>query len=193
MRVIEKFLHPRTVGRLRTYARETRLHRSSLTGWGSAVSGVLAPVLQWDLPDKIADAIKGEIIDTHHLEPYHEYTWQSSIHFGPRLSYIPWHNDANHVVNITVYLNDSWRADDQGYFIYDEGDGLRAIIPQPNVGLVYETPLMHMVTLTNIQAPVRESLQIFINNTAPPVAEQPPLPALPKPFPHTPAQIRPVE
>ena len=166
MRVVPNFLHPSTIGRLRKHARDTQLMRCSLTGWNGGVVGVLSPIMQWDLEGELADAVKAEILDTHHLEPYHDHSWRSSIHFGPRLSYIPWHNDQQHEVNITVYLNATWRADDQGYFIYDDNGVLKAIVPQCNLGLIYETPLMHTVSLTNANAPVRESLQIFINRPA---------------------------
>lgn len=176
MRVIKNFLHPKTVEALRKYARDTRLMRCSITGWHKDVVGLLGPVMQWDLDGDFAAAIKGEIIDAHDMEPYHDYNWAISVHMMPRLSYIPWHNDQHHEVNITVYLNATWRADDQGYFIYDDEGVLKAIVPQNNLGLIYKTPLLHTVSLTNVRAEVRESLQIFINRAT----------ALPKPYPHTP-------
>lgn len=163
MRVIQNFLHPATVTRLRQYQRETRLMRCSLTGWDLSVVGNIGPVMQWDLDGALADSVKAEIIDAHHLEPYHDCDWRLSIHLMPRLSDIPWHNDSQHVVNITVYLSPVWSANDQGYFIYDDAGVLKAIVPQPNLGLIYETPLMHTVSLINVRAPLRESLQIFIN------------------------------
>lgn len=163
MRVVKDFLHPKTLQRLRRYSRETREMRCSITSWPKGVVGILGPVMQFDLDGELADAIKGEVIDTHHLEPYHDHTWSISVHLMSRLSYIPWHNDQQKVVNITVYLNPEWDADNQGYFIYDDEGVLKAIVPQCNLGLIYETPLMHTVSLVNACAPMRESLQIFIN------------------------------
>lgn len=151
---------------LRKHSRKTKLMNSSTTQWHSSIVGWSTPILCWPLKGKLLERCRKEL-KKHVNSEMRKAEWMASIHVGGTLSYIPWHSDANHKVNITVYLNESWNPDWQGYFLYDDGNAAnsewKAILPRRNLALIYETPLMHSVALTNARAPLRESLQIFIN------------------------------
>lgn len=148
---------------LRQFSRRTKLVNTSLTQWHSDIIGQAAPIIMQELPYDLLTRCKAELGP---LVParYRDLPWIGSIHLGSKLSYIPWHNDATHKFNITAYLHTRWDLEHAGYFIYEDAPGwFRAIWPKPNLGLVYETPMMHSVALASINAPLRESLQIFIN------------------------------
>lgn len=148
---------------IRQFSRKTKLVNTNLTQWDGSVNGWSTPIICQELPYDLVVKCKGELGE---LVPakYRDLRWIANVHLGSRLSYIPWHNDADHKFNITVYLHQRWELEHAGYFIYEDAPGwFRAILPEPNLGLVYEAPLMHSVALASIQAPLRESLQIFIN------------------------------
>lgn len=148
---------------LREFSRRTKLVNTNLTQWSRDVSGWSTPIICQELPYDLVMRCKEEL-GLLVAEKYRELPWACNVHLGSRLSYIPWHNDANHKVNITVYLHERWDLEHAGYFLYEDAPGwFRAIWPLPNLGLVYETPLLHSVALANLNAPLRESLQIFIN------------------------------
>lgn len=168
MKVVEKILSERLLAALRKYSRTTKLLNTSTTQWPVALVGWSSPIVCIPLTDKLIERCRKELAKHVNTE-MRNGSWVGTVHVGGMMSYIPWHNDAgNHKVAITVYMNETWRADDAGYFIYEDATtsppSLRAIVPQRNLGLIYETPLMHSVALSNTRAPLRESLQIFIND-----------------------------
>lgn len=148
---------------LRQFSRRTKLVNTNLTQWTGAVTGWSTPILCQELPYDLVVKCKAELGPMVPAR-YRELPWIASVHLGSRLSYIPWHNDATHKFNITVYLHERWDLEHAGYFVYEDAPGwYRAIWPKPNLGLVYETPLWHSVAMATLGAPLRESLQIFIN------------------------------
>lgn len=167
MKIVQNILSERLLIALRKHARTTKLVNTSTTQWPIEVAGWSSPIICIPLTDKLVARCQREL-SKHVNTEMRNGSWGGTIHAGGPMSYIPWHNDANgHKVAITVYMNNPWPADAAGYFIYEDVTtdpvSLRAIVPQCNLGLIYEPPLMHTVALSNIRAPLRESLQIFIN------------------------------
>ena len=76
----------------------------------------------------------------------------------PAGSYIPWHNDGGHTASVTIYLNDQHR-DDGGFFMYDDGKGVKAVMPKANRAVFATGGIYHTVTQINPGAPVRHSLR----------------------------------
>ena len=64
---------------------------------------------------------------------------------------------------LTIYLNEKWEDNWGGYLMYEDGNEIKAIKPEKNLGVLQKTPLMHCVTTTNIGAEYRMSLQFFMN------------------------------
>lgn len=163
MQVYNDILSKELFDGLRQFSRKTKLVNTNLTQWHPGVIGWSTPIICQEVPYDLLMQCKaelGRLVD----EKYRDLDWKATVHLGSRLSYLPWHNDASHKINITAYLHERWDLDHAGYFLYEDAPGwFRAIWPKPNLGLIYETPMMHSVALASVNAPLRESLQIFIN------------------------------
>jgi Rps23 Pro-64 3,4-dihydroxylase Tpa1-like proline 4-hydroxylase len=86
----------------------------------------------------------------------HLYLWH-------KLSYIPFHNDEAAYVASTVYLNNNWNRDWGGFFIYEKENKYEIVKPEFNKCIINKKTV-HGTTLTTIDAPPRETLQIFVVN-----------------------------
>ena len=85
------------------------------------------------------------------------------INLIPNLSFIDWHRDSHCIAALTVYLNEKWNDNWGGYLIYEENDELKAIKPEKNLAIIQKTPLNHSVSMVNIGADYRISLQMFLH------------------------------
>lgn len=85
------------------------------------------------------------------------------INLIPNLSFIDWHKDSHCIAALTVYLNEKWNDNWGGYLIYEENDELKAIKPEKNLAIIQKTPLNHSVSMVNIGADYRISLQMFLH------------------------------
>jgi Rps23 Pro-64 3,4-dihydroxylase Tpa1-like proline 4-hydroxylase len=85
------------------------------------------------------------------------------INLIPNLSFIDWHKDSHCIAALTVYLNEKWNDNWGGYLIYEENDELKAIKPEKNLAIIQKTPLNHSVSIVNIGADYRISLQMFLH------------------------------
>lgn len=166
MLIVEDALSDELFKDLRAYSRKTKLMNTSTTKWHVSLVGWSTPIMCWPLKGKLLERCRKEL-KKHVNTEMRKSEWVATLHVGGIMSYIPWHTDAHHKVNITIYLNDDWNPDYHGYFLYDDGGAARgewkAITPRRNLALIYETPLLHSVALSSVRAPLRESLQIFIN------------------------------
>lgn len=84
------------------------------------------------------------------------------VHIFPKLAYIPWHDDSHCKAALTIYLNEDWKENWGGIFLYKKDNEIKGIIPQKNLGIVLEAGAEHCVTTTNINAEDRISLQFFL-------------------------------
>ena len=84
------------------------------------------------------------------------------VHIFPKLAYIPWHLDDHCEHALTIYLNDDWKENWGGIFLYKKDNEITGIIPQKNLGILLEAGTDHCVTTTNINAEDRISLQFFL-------------------------------
>ena len=78
-------------------------------------------------------------------------------------SYIPWHNDGDHMAGLTIYLSDHGK-DDGGYFMYDDGKGIKAIKPKPNRAVLTTGGIHHCVSTVNPDAPARRTIQVWFES-----------------------------
>jgi hypothetical protein len=159
--VKNNFLPVPLIKEIKTYGTENKPSGINLTEWDPKVVGMSGTIILYSLPaelsSKIMLCVNKLIPKTINLIPDITYT------LGGRYSYIPWHNDGNHEAAITIYMNDYWDREWAGAFIYKDGDEYKAIYPEYNKAVFFKSPLDHCTTMPNIQAPLRESLQIFLD------------------------------
>lgn len=84
----------------------------------------------------------------------HLYLWH-------KLSYIPFHTDGQYSMASTVYLNNNWNRDHGGFFIYEKNNKYEVVKPEFNKAVINKS-VPHGTTLTTADAPIRETLQVFI-------------------------------
>jgi len=83
------------------------------------------------------------------------------IYYWNRYSYIPWHNDGTHYGGLSVYLNDVWDKDYGGYFLYEDNEEIKAIIPERNLAVLQIGGVHHCTTPVNFNGNMRITLQVF--------------------------------
>lgn len=124
--------------------------------------GISNAVFRFDLDNDLRSVVAKELIEKEMLasEPK---KWQAYIHLFTRESFLPWHDDKGYVHTVTVYLNPMWEYNWGGAFMYMPGpDDIRAMYPKFNTGVCFDPPMLHCPSITAGNAPMRESLQIFV-------------------------------
>lgn len=77
-------------------------------------------------------------------------------------SSIDWHTDSDYKVAMTVYINHEWDINWGGYFAYGIESGIRCVSPKYNLGIMVTASEPHSVLGISFHAPVRETIQIFV-------------------------------
>lgn len=148
---------------IRDYCLPQRKHRLNLTSWTDGQNSTSGPILLYDLNSTLINRIVEEM--SPHLPKLPSCIWHATYTIGSRFSYIPWHDDGKYIYGITTYLNDTWDYNWGGALLYAENNDLndlRAVYPSYNKTVIIPPPLQHCTTMPNIHAPLRVSLQIFI-------------------------------
>lgn len=135
--------------------------RTNFFDYQSSIIGFSNAVFSFDCDDELKEKIADELLAKEIL-PKRPKVWACFVHLFSRNSFIPWHDDSKYKMSGTVYLNTQWDKDMGGGFLYEEGDEIKAVFPEFNKGGFFVPPMMHTTTITAINAPMRESLQIFI-------------------------------
>lgn len=152
------------IDKIKAFSFSKKEHRVNLTSWTSAVTGFSGAIMLFDLSQELQDEVKKQIETILNL-PKAEFVWEIVYTLGGRLSFIPWHDDGDYIRACTIYLNESWDKDWAGMFVYEDGPKeIKAIYPEYNKCVVMYPPIMHTTTMPSINAPLRESLQIFIKH-----------------------------
>mgnify|MGYP003638015737 FL=1 len=75
-----------------------------------------------------------------------------------------WHKDSGHSSSASIYLNDDWQDDYGGYFVcrMDGATLTTAIKPDLGMSVFQRGKILHGVTATRHDAPIRKSIQVFI-------------------------------
>lgn len=76
-------------------------------------------------------------------------------------SNINWHNDAGHGGAATIYLNEKWKKEWGGFFIYKKDKKFGIEKPEYNKCVFQSGGIDHATTPVNKDAPIRKSLQVF--------------------------------
>lgn len=163
---IENVLSLDLIKRIRSYIRTKRECRTNITSWDRNVLMFSGPILIWDFPEDLKSELIGRV--KHHFgELQDDVEWIVTYTLGGRQSYISWHDDWPHLYAMTIYLNDNWNINWGGLLVCSEdseGNSMEAIKPKFNCGIVIRPPVFHLTTSTTIDAPMRESIQIFVNH-----------------------------
>lgn len=136
-------------------------NKTNFFNWGSNVIGVSNAIFVFDLPEELKKEVETELLNKNIFEQVPK-KWFCSVFLMSRHSNIPWHNDEKYKFTCTIYLNKEWDSNHGGYFMYEDGEELKAIIPTYNNAVSFAPPLKHTSVLTSNYAPLRESLQIFV-------------------------------
>ena len=136
-----------------------RMLFSSYT-WGQEVVHDSPPVLAHPLP------LESELYKPLHDAVYEKcgaYPGKNQIlfYYWPVHSYIPWHNDGEDPA-VTVHLNRQWDVDKGGLFLYNEGEGIRGIVPKPNLGVFQTGGTQHATTPVLPRGKLRCTLQVWL-------------------------------
>lgn len=156
IQIVENVLDINLIQEIKDSVKNTEQIRVNYKSWGHYIVHSSAPVLivdlNKDLTDKIKNTSKLNLKNSNIGAAYYGWT---------KLSYIPWHNDVGKKKAITIYVNDNWEDDWGGYFAYKDGIDIRCIKPEFNKAVILEGGIWHTVFSTNINAPMRETIQIF--------------------------------
>lgn len=153
------------IKRMREFSYSKPEHRLNITSWEPKVVGFSGPIMLFDLDEELQVEVKAQLLPILELEEPDSYDWQIVYTLGSRFSFVPWHGDEGYVRACTVYLNDNWDRNWAGMFVYEPSPGdFRAIYPEHNKAVVLYPPLPHTTTMPAIDAPLRETLQVFVKN-----------------------------
>ena len=150
---------------LAQYAGGLKRHRTNLTSWPSSVVGSSGTILVFDIENdsELFAKLKTALLPMVGQE-FESKEWIFTYAVGSYLSFIPWHGDDKHLRSMTIYLNEVWDKNWVGYFLYDSEVGIRAELPTFNKGILFTPPLQHSTTMPTLNAPLRLSLQLFVND-----------------------------
>lgn len=157
----QNVLSTATIAKVRTYAEAQTHVRTNHRNWRPEVVSISGPIYLVDLVGELSEIVASDVraafpeFDVSGLEISATYTC------GGRLSFIPWHDDHNHVFSVTVYVNEVWDRDWGGHFLYEHDNALHAVLPAFNTAVGFACPLQHCTMMPNLNAPLRESIQIF--------------------------------
>tara|TARA_X000001382_G_scaffold128464_1_gene118229 strand:- start:3920 stop:4462 length:543 start_codon:yes stop_codon:yes gene_type:complete len=128
-------------------------------GWGDHLVKTSTPVMITNVMNKD--------INQHIQEKVHQligdYNIRSVYQYWPAGSYIPWHGDGSHKAALTIYLSQHDK-DDGGYFMYDDGKGIKAIRPVPNRAVFVTGGIYHTVTTVNQGSALRRTIQVWLRD-----------------------------
>jgi Rps23 Pro-64 3,4-dihydroxylase Tpa1-like proline 4-hydroxylase len=164
IKIINNFLQEDTLNKIHDFIKKNLqepVWRNNLA-WNTEIRKSSYPVWILPLNNNLNLEIKNNFIkhnfDVNNLKITAQfYCWTP-------LSYIPFHNDDQKKLSATIYLNKIWKKDWGGLFIYEEKDNLQAIAPSFNKCIINNSFVEHSVTLTTIDSPYRETIQIFFSD-----------------------------
>jgi hypothetical protein len=167
VKIIKDILSPDVLAALHHLSRDGRQPSGvNFFSYGNEnVVGVSNAIFQFVLGEDLRSQIADELI-AKEIWPHLPKNWVAYVNLFSRSSFIPWHDDGNYVHTVTIYLNERWDYDWGGALLYSleepPFENVSCVYPERNKGVAYTPPLHHSTTLTAINAPMRESLQIFV-------------------------------
>jgi len=147
------------------------LHFRTSAGWADEAVRSSTPVVQHNLVNKelineIRKSVREHVGD-YNIDSLHtvgsQYQPGGLYHqYWPAGSYITWHRDRRVKAAMTIYLSEH-DNDDGGYFMFDDGKGVKAVKPKPNRSVCVIGGIPHCVTTVNQGSPVRRTIQVWLS------------------------------
>lgn len=163
LEIVKNVFTQKTLEKLYVFSRDGKQPtRTNFFNYEAGVVTISNAVFGFDLDEELKITVLKEFIAKGML-PSMPKKAQVYIHLFSRNSFIPWHDDKKYPYTATVYLNETWDVDFGGLFLYEDDSNLKCIMPKFNTAVYFEPPLGHATTVTTINAPLRESLQIFVD------------------------------
>lgn len=161
MRTIHNTLTTELIQKVRAYSYTQKNVRTNLTSWNQELVGTSGAILLYDLNDELLAEVKEEV--RKHIPNIDDFGSLTAMYvLGGRFSFIQWHNDTPHTFAMTVYLNEQWDKNCGGAFVYEDASRqFITVYPDYNKSICFEPPVWHTTNMSNLQAPLRESIQIF--------------------------------
>lgn len=156
------FLPVELVMKIKSLPRDSKISGTNLTDWRQEVVQTSGPILLYTVDESIRDEVSSVITGKLNLPETYNISYMAYT-LGGRYSYLPWHDDNVHKFALTVYLNDSWDLNWGGAFMYQDGYEYKAIYPEYNKATYFMAPINHCTSMPSVQAPYRESLQVFLD------------------------------
>jgi Rps23 Pro-64 3,4-dihydroxylase Tpa1-like proline 4-hydroxylase len=162
MKIEKNLLSESLIAKLKAFTRDGKQPtQTNFFGYDKGVTGFSNAVFGFSLSEELKNEVAKELIAKKVFEKEPK-DWKIFIHLFSRASFIPWHDDNTYAYTGTIYLNESWDKNLGGYFAYEDNDEIKCIVPIYNLGCFFKPPVMHSVTVTAGNAPLRESVQIFV-------------------------------
>ena len=145
---------------------QSSVWKSSIINWPSSViegitGSCIFSMIDSDLSSKISNRIS-KLFDISSYEIVMQYcAWQP--HSGLSL-----HDDSNHKMGGTIYLNDNWNINNGGIFLWknknQEEEIYNAILPTKNMLVLNDEKELHLVTpVSSNSQDLRATIQIWFN------------------------------
>jgi Rps23 Pro-64 3,4-dihydroxylase Tpa1-like proline 4-hydroxylase len=151
------------ISSIRAFSNTQDTVRTNHRNWSSDVVGMSGPIYLVDLSEELIFRIFTQLVKSFPEFNFSDLRAKATHTFGGRFSFIPWHTDENHILSVTIYLNEVWDRDWGGFFLYENKDGLGAILPRFNTAVGFKCPMTHCTVMPTINAPLRESIQVFFD------------------------------
>ena len=161
----EKFFDDKTYLEVYNYAytrwKENANNFQTNFTWSETVTKDSAVILTHQLyeGEDIYEKIKETVKERIGLD---KFTYMFLFYYTPG-AHIPWHTDQEYKNGaLTIYLNYDWDKDTGGLFLYNDGEGIKALVPEGNLGVYQPDGMWHAVSCLSRCANIRMSIQIFL-------------------------------
>jgi hypothetical protein len=162
MQITENVFTQETLDKLHNFSRGGKQPtKTNFFSYLPEIVGVSNAIFGFDLDDEFKKTVFKELVNKNIL-PSTPKKSQAYIQLFSRNSFVPWHGDDKYLFTVTVYLNKEWDINFGGLFIYEENKELKCLLPKYNTAVNFIPPMGHTTSATNINATLRESLQIFV-------------------------------
>ena len=128
--------------------------------WNNTVVLDSFPVLIYRIPDE--EKVMKDLTTTINQKTGMNYSVCAGFYYWTRFSYIPWHEDSHLDAAMTIYLNDKWTENNGGYLMYEDGDEIKAILPQKNRAIWQRNGVRHSTSAVNYDGDIRYTIQCWL-------------------------------
>lgn len=165
LKVVKNFFSKEDIKSIKDYSEDiftekTILKNDKSKGWEKGLNTssanvdiyTLNPIIDFEINDLIVKKLEEEFKMT--VGAVNFYYWQNT-------SNINWHNDDFHGGAATVYLNEVWKREWGGFFIYEKDNKFGIELPKFNKCIFQSGAVEHATIPTTDFAPVRKTIQVF--------------------------------